>query len=323
VNAGDPDPEGQRLVDEVIEYAGLDDKPVELCSGGCMSMRVYIAEKKEVATALSTALGGSSSPSGAFYVAGDDRITWLRGHLLRLTDPEEHDERLRKWSMDQLPMAWPVGYAVQEKHEDHLKAVIELAEQADELVNAGDPDPEGQRLVDEVIEYAGLDGKPVKRVLINDNTPSAIRDAVVRIEDNANYRGLSLSALARAVGDQRYGYNLTRCYTLLAHAKGYDGVLSVGRVQTPILGLVVARDRTHEGHQKQAFYIVTAVVDLPENPATDRPAMALRGFYQPGADAPLDEKGRVIDGSFAKGIVDAVKGKDASLLSVETTGSAR
>jgi len=185
-------------------------------------------------------------------------------------------------------------------------------------VNAGDPDPEGQRLVDEVIEYAGLDGKPVKRVLINDNTPSAIRDAVARIEDNSNYRGLSLSALARAVGDQRYGYNLTRCYTLLAHAKGYDGVLSVGRVQTPILGLVVARDRAHEGHQKQAFHIVTAVADLPENPAAGRAAMTLRGLYQPGADAPLDEKGRVIDGAFARGVAEAVKGQDASLLSVET-----
>jgi len=97
-------------------------------------------------------------------------------------------------------MAWPIGYAVGEKHADHLEAVIDLAKQADELVNAGDPDPEGQRLVDEVIEYAGLNGKPVKRILINDNTPSAIRDAVARIEDNANYRGLSLSALAGAFG---------------------------------------------------------------------------------------------------------------------------
>jgi len=107
-------------------------------------------------------------------------------------------------------------------------------------------------------------------------------------------------------------------YTLLAHAKGYDGVLSVGRVQTPILGLVVARDRTHEGHQKQAFYTVTAVVDLPDYPATGRSAMTLKGVYQPGDDAPLDEKGRIIDGAFAQGVVDAVKGQDACLVSVET-----
>jgi len=84
-------------------------------------MRVYIAEKKEVASALSTALGGSPYPSGASYVAGDDRITWLWGHLLRLADPEEHDEGLRKWSMDQLPMAWPISYVMEEKHADHLQ----------------------------------------------------------------------------------------------------------------------------------------------------------------------------------------------------------
>ena len=112
-------------------------------------------------------------------------------------------------------------------------------------------------MVDEVIEYAGLNGKPVKRILINENTPSVICKAVACIEDNSNYRGLSLSALARAVGDQRYGYNLTRCYTL-------------------ILG-----------------------------------------------DAPVNEKSRVSDAAFAKGVVNAVKGQAASLLSVKTTGHER
>jgi len=79
--------------------------------------------------------------------------------------------------------------------------------------------------VDEVIEYAGAQGKPTQRLLINDNNTEAIQKAVAAMEDNAKYRGLSLSALARTVCDQRYGYNLTRAYTLLARKKGYDSVL--------------------------------------------------------------------------------------------------
>jgi len=180
------------------------------------------------------------------------------------------------------------------------------------------PDKKFKFLIKKIVESDSKSKNfPDYGLYLNDNV-LVYKDAVARIEDNANYRGLSLSALARAVGDQRYGYNLTRCYTLLARAKGHDGVLSVGRVQTPILGLVVARDRAHEGHRKQAFYTITAVVDLPENPATGRAAMTLQGLYRPVDGAPLDEKGRVIDGAFAKGIVDSVKGKDASLLSVET-----
>ena len=109
-----------------------------------------------MALAISQALGGPDRPTGAAFQVNGDRITWLWGHVLRLTDPEEHDERYKLWDLNTLPMKWPVTYAPESKHVDHPKKIIELAHQADELVNAGDPDPEGQRLVDEVIEFAGL-----------------------------------------------------------------------------------------------------------------------------------------------------------------------
>ncbi len=273
-------------------------------------MRLFIAEKKEVAEAISVALSGPAKPSGSSFKVGADHITWLWGHQLRLSDPEEHDRNLEKWSLSALPMVWPISLVPEERQSEHLKAVITLAKQAKELINAGDPDPEGQRIVDEVIEYAGLTSKPVKRILINDNNAPAILKALQKMEDNSKYKGLSMSALARAVCDQRYGYNLTRCYTLLAQRKGYEGVLSVGRVQTPILGLVVRRDRLNEGHNKQTYYVVQVTIDVS--------GMELKATFQPGDGAPLDEKGRIINAAFAQSIVDAVSKQTASIESIDT-----
>ncbi|NDV23136.1 DNA topoisomerase [Desulfovibrio sp. JC022] len=274
-------------------------------------MRLFIAEKRDVAEAISQALGGPSRPTGAAFHVNGDRITWLWGHLLRLTDPEEHDDRYKLWDLKTLPMRWPVSYVPEQKHAAHLKKIIEMAHQADELINAGDPDPEGQRLVDEVIEFAGLTSKPTKRLLINDNNGPAILKALKVMEDNSRFHGLSMSALARAVCDQRVGYNLTRCYSTMAQKKGYQGVLSVGRVQTPILGLVVARDRAHEGHEKQAYHVVKARIALADQ--------VVEAEFVPAADAPVDDKGRIINAEFASKIVGDIQGKAATVLSVQTT----
>ena len=225
-------------------------------------MRLFIAPKRDVALSISKALGGPTEPTGASFNLDDDQVTWLSGHLLRLGNPQEYDDRYETWSLDDLPMSWPISYLPDDRHKKQLAAVIELAKQADELVNAGDPDPEGQRLVDEVIEFAGLESKPMARLLVNDNNPMAILKASLSMRSNKDYRGLSLSALARSVCDQRYGFNLTRAYTLLARQQGYIGVLSVGRVQTPILGLIVSRDKAHAAYEPTNYFDVEAEVSI-------------------------------------------------------------
>jgi DNA topoisomerase-3 len=222
----------------------------------------------------------------------------LYGHIVSLSDPEEHDARFKRWSMGDLPMVWPISHRVDPKHQDHFDAIAALAKRADGLIHAGDPDPEGQRLVDEVLEVAGLTAKPCKRVLINDNNPGPIRKAFDNLRDNADFQPLSMSALARAVCDQRYGYNLSRACTLAAQEKGVDGVLSVGRVQTPILGLVVARDRLHEGHAKQAFYTVQASVAFD--------GRAVHATYQPTASDVVDDKGRLTDKAAAMALTQTL-----------------
>lgn len=271
-------------------------------------MRLYIAERKETAMSISVALGGSSQPEGICFDIDDEKVTWLSGHLLRLRKPEEHDAIYEKWSLDYLPMDWPVSFIPQDYHREHLDKIVSLVRSADELVNAGEPDPEGQRLVDEVIEYAGLD-KPVLRLLLNDNNPAAILRASLSMRSNNHYRGLSLSALARAVCDQRYGFNLTRAYTLLARRQGYVGLLSVGRVQTPILGLIVARDKAHEHYRPHTYYTINASIEVL--------GKRVAAYYQPKPGDLLDTDQQLIDQLYAEQVLTDVKNAAVSIESVK------
>lgn len=281
-------------------------------------MQLFIAEKRDVATAIAEALGGGSIRDGAYRIGTGQAVTWLWGHLLRLKEPQEHDEaQYGKWTLDSLPMDWPVQHLPIDQHKDHLQKVVELALQAKEIVNAGDPDPEGQLLVDEVIQYANVTTTPVKRLLINDNNTAAIKKALAKMEPNSKYKGLSDAALARAVCDQHYGFNLTRLYTIFGRQKGINSVLSVGRVQTPILGLVVARDRAHAGHEKQSYFVVEAWLRLNDQD------LMLKGSYQVKPDDPVDDKNRLINENHAQGIVDAVKGQGGQLVSVDTQDKQR
>ncbi|MBS8270886.1 DNA topoisomerase III [Halomonas litopenaei] len=168
---------------------------------------------------------------------------------------------------------------------------------------------EGQLLVDELLEFVG-NNAPVQRILINDNNPKVVRRAFDNLRDNREFHGLYQSALARSVADQHYGYNLTRAYTLAGRAAGGDQVLSVGRVQTPILGLVVRRDRAHEGHASHFYY------DLGACFAGEGGEFAAR--YRPGDDAPVDDKGRVIDQEFAQRVAQAIEGQPANVVGAKT-----
>ena len=216
-------------------------------------------------------------------------------------------------------MQWPIRHVAEPQGINQLKRVVNLCGTATEIVHAGDPDPEGQRLVDEVIEHAGCEHKPCQRILINDNNPAAIRKALTQLESNDQYRGLSLSALARAVCDQRYGFNLTRLYTLSARALGHDGMLSVGRVQTPILALVVQRDQAHEQHRKTPYYTLTADFHLSH----PEPGPVITATCQPAAPDTVDDKNRLLNKAEAEAIQVALDGAQGQLVSVDTQPRSR
>jgi DNA topoisomerase-3 len=272
-------------------------------------MRLFIAEKPDLARAIVEGLGGGSRQTG-YFDCGNDYVTWCFGHMLQLLDPEDYDARYKTWSMDDLPIAhipWRKQPAGDKK--DQLKIITGLLKQADSVVHAGDPDDEGQLLVDEILEYAKCRA-PVMRLLINDNNTAVVRRALANMLDNREFAGLSAAAEARSVGDQLYGYNLTRAYTLAARKAGYQGVLSVGRVQTPILGLVVRRDREFEAHTKSFYYNVIGQFQIH--------GLEFPARYQIVDGDPVDDKGRLIDQAHANGIANAVRGKPARIVSAET-----
>ncbi len=233
------------------------------------------------------------------------------GHIIESQPPENYNPEYKEWKIETLPLRlYPVKYQPVESAAKQVKTVIELIRRADvtEIIHAGDPDDEGQLLVDEVLEYAG-NTKPVKRVLINDNTLPAVKKALANPKNNRDFRGLYLKALARSVADAIYGLSMTRAYTIPAKTKGYKGVLSVGRVQTPVLGLIVNRTRANKNHKSSFYYTMTGHFQ--------RGADVIRANWKPGEFAPLTDR-KLLDKTWANGTATSLAGKPATVEAAAT-----
>ncbi|KAA8684539.1 type IA DNA topoisomerase, partial [Pseudomonas caricapapayae] len=251
------------------------------------------------------ALGTVIRKDGYFECGSNDIVTWCIGHLLELAPPEVHNPDYKNWVQADLPLKLrPAKYQPIARTRDQLKVVQQLVGRASEIVHAGDPDDEGQLLVEEVLEYFG-NTAPVKRILINDMNANAARKALDGLRDNREFYGLYQKALARSLGDQLYGFNMTRACTLAGRAKGVKGVLSVGRVQTPILGLIVNRYLANKSHTSAYFYTVAASLAVGSSRPQARLVVA--------ADAPIDDKNRIIDEAYATQVADACRMKPADV----------
>ena len=272
-------------------------------------MRLFIAEKKGLGEVIAQALGNAVN-RGGYIECGNDVVTWGSGHLLELVTPEIHNPAYAKWNEADLPLKLrPHRYQPIQRTVNQFKTVVELMRKADQIVHAGDPDAEGQLLIDEILTFTGY-RKPVKRVLINDLNTEKARRAISNLRDNSEFFGLSQSALARSVADQLYGFNMTRGYTLAARKKGFTGVLSVGRVQTVILGLIVRRYEAFKSHSEAFFYRVDATMRFDS-------ALIQARFNVPD-DAPTDDKKRIIDKGYAENISAAVTGKGTTVVTAKT-----
>lgn len=194
-----------------------------------------------------------------------------------------------------------------------INVIKRLLGEASEVIHAGDPDREGQLLVDEVLNYLELPAEKrrnVQRCLINDLNPQAVERAINRLRANSEFIPLSSSALARSRADWLYGINMTRAYTLLGQSAGYQGVLSVGRVQTPVLGLVVRRDEEIENFVAKDFFEVKAHIVTPKEErfiATWQPSEACEPYQ--------DEEGRLLHRSLAEHVVKRITGQPARVTS--------
>ncbi|NLS43404.1 DNA topoisomerase III [BEV proteobacterium] len=276
-------------------------------------MRLFIAEKPSLARAIADVLP-KPHRRGAGYIAcgSQDVVTWCVGHLLEQAQPDAYDARYVRWLLADLPII-PEKWLLMPRPSvsKQLNAIKKLLGEASEVIHAGDPDREGQLLVDEVLEYLALapeKRQQVRRCLINDLNPQAVTRAVERLRDNRDFVPLSVSALARSRADWLYGINMTRAYTLLGRNAGYDGVLSVGRVQTPVLGLVVRRDEEIENFVSKDYFEVKAHIVTP----ADERFVAL---WQPSESCEpyQDEEGRLLHRSLAEHVVRRIAGQPATV----------
>ena len=280
-------------------------------------MKLYIAEKPSLGRAVADALPKPHRKAdGCIYAGNGDVVSWCIGHLLTQVDPEAYDPSFKQWKFEHLPIIpeqWKLKSVA--KTSKQLSILKKLIKQADQLVHVGDPDREGQLLVDEVIHFSGVKGnklKQVERCLISDLTVNAVKRSIQNLRSNQDFIPLSTSALARTRADWLYGLNLTRAYTLLAQKSGYKGVISVGRVQTPLLGLVARRDKEIEQFVSKPFYEVLA--HLMENKNTEQ---VFTAKWQPSeACAPYqDPEGRVLIKALAENVATRITDQPATVLS--------
>lgn len=278
-------------------------------------MKLYIAEKPSLGRAIAEVLPGPMQRGDGFIKLGNgDCVSWCIGHLLEQAEPHVYDPAYKAWRMQHLPII-PEQWKLKPKPDTkkQLAVLKKLVADADSLVHAGDPDREGQLLVDQVISYLKVSAKrrtQVERLLINDMNPAAVKQALTRLDKNTNYVPLSSSALARSRADWLYGINMTRAYTIQGRKVGYDGVLSVGRVQTPVLGLVVRRCEEIEKFVSKPFYEVLAHLKTEQAEqftATWQPSEACQPY--------MDESGRVLVKKLAQTVVERITDKPASVQS--------
>lgn len=222
-------------------------------------MKLILAEKPDLARAIADGIDGNLKTFDGYLTKGEYVLTWAFGHILELFMPEDYDERYKAWNIADLPyIITDFKYKPISEKKKQLKLICDLIRdnRINSIVNCGDADEEGQTLIDEIINYSNTN-KPIERVMLQDLTPKGVKAAFKDIKPNSAYKGMSECGFARSHADWLLGINLTRAYTATAQKNGYKGVLSVGRVQTPILGLIVARDLEHENHKSSFYYTIT------------------------------------------------------------------
>ncbi|NPD82489.1 DNA topoisomerase 3 [Prevotella sp. PINT] len=221
-------------------------------------MIVCIAEKPSVARDIAKVIGATQAKDG--YIEGNGyQVTWTFGHLCELKEPNDYTDRWKAWSLSALPML-PTRFGIKLIPQQHIEkqfAVVEkLMQAADGIINCGDAGQEGELIQRWVMQKAGATC-PVKRLWISSLTEDAIREGFQNLKDQSEYQSLYFAGLSRAIGDWLLGMNATRLYTL-KYGQNRQ-VLSIGRVQTPTLALIVNRQREIENFVPEPYWVLSTI----------------------------------------------------------------
>lgn len=301
-----------------------------------MPKHLIIAEKpslaKTIAEVRGKMLGVRPSRGQNYWTVGDDVVLWLFGHLLELVEPHHYDPRWKSWNPDDLPF-YPKNWQHEPKkvYENRklneqktrdclaqINATKALLRDSQIVVNAGDPEREGQLLVDELLIFLGWDpfNSRTKRFWSQSLTEGEVTKNFNNMLDNATKRNLYIAAFARQKADWLHGLNMTRLYTSLARRTGAQMTLSVGRVQTPLLKLVVDRDREIANFKPTDHFLPTGWFAHPNG--------RFKAKWEIPADHQgVDHEGRLVDRTVAQSILDRIAGKQGTISNYETKNNSK
>ena len=221
-------------------------------------MIVCIAEKPSVAKDIARILGATTAKDG--YMEGNGyQVTWTFGHLCELKEPNDYSENWKHWSLAALPMI-PLRFGIKLIPDDGIKkqflTIEKLYAGADEIINCGDAGQEGELIQRWVMQKANVKC-PVKRLWISSMTDEAIQQGFQNLKDQQQYQPLYMAGLSRAIGDWLLGMNATRLYTL-KYGQNRQ-VLSIGRVQTPTLALIVNRQKEIDHFKPEPYWVLATI----------------------------------------------------------------
>lgn len=271
-------------------------------------MKLYICEKPGQGRDLARILGISGGSDG-FIGNKDIAVTWAIGHLIQQLEPDEIDAKYQKWNAEHLPII-PTTWKMKPnpKTKKQLNIIKSLLKQSDRVVVATDGDREGEVIGRELLDYFNWNGS-IERLWLKALDDSSIKKALNTIKTNTETKPLYEAGVARARADWLVGMNATRALTILAKAQGYSGVLSVGRVQTPTLAIVVNRDLEIENFKPKDYYDLMGVFSGVEakwkTPKDDDTGM-------------FDEEGRCLSLDHVTQVANKVKTSVASVARFET-----
>lgn len=287
-------------------------------------MRLFIAEKPSVAKVITENIGIKKKNKNFIECNDGSVVTWCYGHMFELAEPDEYtpdtvplSNKGRKiWRFEELPI-FPEKFVLRPRKEalvkEQLKVIKQLLKEANEVIHAGDPDREGQLLIDELLEEFKVK-VPVKRYWANAQDNTSVSRALESLKDNADFVSLGTAARYRSFADWIVGMNLTRAFSIKARI-----LVTMGRVQSPTLKLVVDRDRAIANFKPIDFFKIyasqTALNNLEQYDETNVFVSLLQTDNLDNTDA----EGRIIDKNYAENIIGEIKNQSGKILSVTKT----
>ncbi|MEG5263100.1 DNA topoisomerase III [Pseudomonas sp. JDS28PS106] len=272
-------------------------------------MRLFLCEKPSQAKDIAAALGATRRGDGCWIGSGTT-VTWCIGHLLETAPPDAYDARYKRWVLEDLPIVpekWKM--LVKPRTASQFKAVKRLLGEAHELVIATDADREGEMIARELVEHCRYRG-PIQRLWLSALDDASIRKALAALKPGADTFSLYHSALGRSRADWLIGMNMSRLFTLLGRQSGYQGVLPVGRVQTPTLRLVVDRDRSIADFVPVPFWAIDVTLTHDDQPFVAQ--------WRAPADA-CDEQDRCLNQPLARRAADDIsQARSARVIKLRT-----